>query len=168
MGNVNNKTKKGLKTLNKDSNSEKKKRTKNNKINTEFKEEKEKKEENEEVKKRKKEEKEKEKKINEEEKKIKFENYLKPEFDVILLEKCHDHFFYIDYLTNLINNKDNFKCPNCSIIYGILIDDILKGTISAYISDNIHCKGYKNIKTIIINYYFPSGKNYKGTSRECY
>jgi len=46
MGNVNNKTKKGLKSLNKDSNSEKKKRTKNNKINTEFKEEKEKKEEN--------------------------------------------------------------------------------------------------------------------------
>ena len=46
MGNVNNKTKKGLKSLNKDSNSEKKRRTKNNKINTEFKEEKEKKEEN--------------------------------------------------------------------------------------------------------------------------
>jgi len=45
MGNVNNKTKKGLKSLNKDSNSEKKKRIKNNKINTEFKEEKEKKEE---------------------------------------------------------------------------------------------------------------------------
>jgi hypothetical protein len=46
MGNVNNKTKKGLKSLNKDSNSEKKRQTKNNKINTEFKEEKEKKEEN--------------------------------------------------------------------------------------------------------------------------
>ena len=46
MGNVNNKIKKGLKSLNKDSNSEKKKRTKNNKIITEFKEEKEKKEEN--------------------------------------------------------------------------------------------------------------------------
>ena len=46
MGNINNKTKKGLKSLNKDSNSEKKRRTKNNKINTEFKEEKEKKEEN--------------------------------------------------------------------------------------------------------------------------
>ena len=46
MGTINNKTKKGLKSLNKDSNSEKKRRTKNNKINTEFKEEKEKKEEN--------------------------------------------------------------------------------------------------------------------------
>ncbi len=46
MGNVNNKSKKGLKSLNKDSISEKKKRTKNYKINTEFKEEKEKQEEN--------------------------------------------------------------------------------------------------------------------------
>ena len=65
-------------------------------------------------------------------------------------------FFYIDCLTNLINNKDNFKCPNCSIIYGILIGDIPKGTMSAYISQNTHCKGYKNIG--IIDYYFPSGK----------
>ena len=46
MGNVNNKSKKGLKSLNKDSISEKKNRTKNYKINTEFKEEKEKQEEN--------------------------------------------------------------------------------------------------------------------------
>lgn len=46
MGNVNNKSKKGLKSLNKDSISEKKKRIKNYKINTEFKEEKEKQEEN--------------------------------------------------------------------------------------------------------------------------
>ncbi len=46
MGNVNNKSKKGLKSLNKDSISEKKKRSKNYKINTEFKEEKEKQEEN--------------------------------------------------------------------------------------------------------------------------
>lgn len=46
MGNVNNKSKKGLKSLNKDSISEKKKRSNNYKINTEFKEEKEKQEEN--------------------------------------------------------------------------------------------------------------------------
>ena len=97
-----------------------------------------------------------------------FEKYLKPEFDVILLNKCHDHFFHIDCISHLINNKDNFKCPNCSIIYGILIGDMPKGIMSAYISTMLHCKGFKNIGTIVIDYYFPSGKNYSGTSRECY
>ncbi len=111
------------------------------------------------------EEKEKEEETTE---KNKFEKYLKPEFDVILLDKCHDHFFHIDCISLLINNKDNFKCPNCSIIYGILIGDMPKGVMSAYISKNLNCKGYKNIGTIIIEYYFPSGSNYSGTSRECY
>ncbi len=114
------------------------------------------------------EEEENEKEVEEKNEKNTFEKYLKTEFDVILLDKCHDHFFHIDCISLLINNKDNFKCPNCSIIYGILIGDMPKGSMSAYISEDLHCNGYKNIGTIIIDYYFPSGLNYSGTSRECY
>ena len=47
-----------------------------------------------------------------------------------------------------------------------------KGTMTAYISDNLHCSGYNKVGTIVINYDFPSGKkdkkHYSGTSRQCY
>ena len=101
-------------------------------------------------------------------KKQTYDDLMKQEWNVILLSKCHDHFFHIDCLSLLINKKDNFKCPNCSIIYGILIGDMPKGTMTATISNYMHCDGFRKYGTIIIDYYFPSGMNYSGTSRECY
>ena len=97
-----------------------------------------------------------------------FENLIKKEINVILLNNCHDHFFHINCLKMLIGGKNNFKCPNCSIIYGILIGDQPSGFMTAYISNNTHCDGYEDEGTIIIEYYFPNGKNYRGTSRTAY
>ena len=97
-----------------------------------------------------------------------FENLVKKEINVVLLNNCHDHFFHINCLDMLIGDKNNFKCPNCSLIYGILIGDQPYGFMSAYISDYTHCEGYEDIGTIIIDYHFPSGKNYSGTSRTAY
>ena len=99
---------------------------------------------------------------------LSFDIYLKKDINVVLLDKCADHFFHIECLSMLIGGKDNFKCPNCSMIYGILIGDMPYGTMTAYISKNTHCDGYKKNGTIIIDYYFPNGNNYSGTMRECY
>jgi len=101
-----------------------------------------------------------------------FDKLIKTDLNVICLEKCIEHFFHIECINYLIKDKTSFKCPNCSIIYGILIGDMPKGTMTAYISDNLHCSGYNKVGTIVINYDFPSGKkdkkHYSGTSRQCY
>ena len=97
-----------------------------------------------------------------------FEDLIKKEIDVVLLNNCHDHFFHIECLNNLIGEKNNFKCPNCSMIYGILIGEQPFGYMKAYISDSYHCNGYENEATIVIDYSFPSGKGYSGTYRTAY
>jgi len=86
--------------------------------------------------------------------------------DAIILEKCADHFFHIECLNNLIGDKNNFKCPVCSRIYGILIGNMPPGNFFAYISQD-RCSGYK-CDTIIISYYFDNGPGYTGTSRISY
>ena len=97
-----------------------------------------------------------------------FDKLYDKEINVILLKNCHDHFFHIECLDLLIGNKESFKCPNCSKIYGILIGDQPNGTMSAHISSNIHCSGYENYDTIVIDYDFPSGKGYSGTFRTAF
>ena len=97
-----------------------------------------------------------------------FEELFKKELNVVLIKNCHDHFFHIECLDLLIGNKKSFKCPNCSRIYGILIGDQPKGSMTAYISYNIHCSGYEDIDTIVINYDFPSGNGYSGTYRSAF
>ena len=87
-------------------------------------------------------------------------------FDAILLEKCFDHFFHIECLNNLIGGKNNFKCPICSKIYGILEGDMPYGTFYAY-KIGQRCSGY-NEDTIVINYNFPNGQGYSGTRRTSY
>ena len=87
-------------------------------------------------------------------------------FDVILLEKCFDHFFHIECLNDLIGEKNNFKCPICSKIYGILEGDMPKGTFSAS-KISQRCSGY-NCDTIVITYNFPNGPGYTGTNRIAY
>ena len=97
-----------------------------------------------------------------------FEDLIKKEIDVVLLNNCHDHFFHIECLNNLIGEKNNFKCPNCSMIYGILIGEQPFGYMKAYISDSYHCNGYENEATIVRNYSLPSGKGYTGRYRTVY
>ena len=87
-------------------------------------------------------------------------------YDVILLENCVDHFFHIECLNNLMGDKNNFKCPICSKIYGTLIGDMPEGTFYAYITPD-KCSGY-TCDTIVINYYFKNGQNYTGTTRVSY
>ncbi len=86
--------------------------------------------------------------------------------DTIILEKCIDHFFHIECLNNLICDKDCFRCPVCSKIYGILIGDMPPGTFNAYKTPQ-RCAGY-NCDTIVINYNFNNGPGYTGTSVGCY
>ena len=88
------------------------------------------------------------------------------QFNVVLLENCVDHFFHIECLNNLIGDKTSIKCPVCSKIYGILMGNMPYGTFNAYKIEQ-RCQGF-NCNTILINYNFPSGNGYSGTSRNCY
>ena len=97
-----------------------------------------------------------------------FDKLYDKEINVILLKNCHDHFFHLECLDLLIGNKNSIKCPNCSKIYGILIGDQPKGTMYAHISSNMHCSGYEDCDTIVIDYDFPSGKGYSGTYRTAF
>ena len=97
-----------------------------------------------------------------------FDSLYKKEINVILLKNCHDHFFHIECLDLLIGSKNSFKCPNCSKIYGILIGDQPKGSMTAHISSYSHCEGYYDVDTIVIDYNFPSGNNYSGTYRTAF
>ena len=97
-----------------------------------------------------------------------FEDLYKKEINVILLNNCHDHFFHIECLDLLIGDKNSFKCPNCSKIYGILIGDQPNGSMSAHISYGMHCSGYEDVDTIVIDYSFPSGNGYSGTYRTAF
>ena len=97
-----------------------------------------------------------------------FDTLYKKEIDVILLKNCHDHFFHIECIDLLIGSKQSFKCPNCSLIYGILIGDQPKGSMTAHITSDFHCSGYEKDNTIVIDYNFPSGNNYSGTYRTAF
>ena len=92
-----------------------------------------------------------------------FQNF---QYNVVLLENCVDHFFHIECLNNLIGDKTSIKCPVCSKIYGILMGNMPYGTFNAYKIQQ-RCQGF-NCDTILINYNFPSGNGYSGTSRNCY
>lgn len=46
------------------------------------------------------------------------------ENDVVRMDKCEGHYFHVGCLRNYINSqesKDHLKCPNCCIIYGIMM-----------------------------------------------
>lgn len=99
---------------------------------------------------------------------IKFQIY-NNSFDVVLLNDCNDHFFHIDCLINMIGEEKQYtKCPNCNVIYGIMVGDQPNGTMQVTIDKKYKCDGYKKNNTIIIKYNFPNGKNYEGTSRTAY
>jgi deltex-like protein len=89
-------------------------------------------------------------------------------FNVVLIEKCEDHFFHLECIGHLIGDKDSFKCPICSRIYGTLIGDMPDGTFKAYKQSSPKCMGYENYDTIVIYYNIPSGYGFSGTSRTSY
>ena len=91
---------------------------------------------------------------------------LETKCDTIVLENCLDHFFHIECLNNLIGDKNSFRCPVCSKIYGILIGDMPPGTFYASKTPQ-RCAGY-DCDTIVINYNFYNGPGYTGTSRVSY
>lgn len=90
-------------------------------------------------------------------------------YDVVLLNECNDHFFHIDCILNMIGEEKQYaKCPNCNLIYGIMIGDQPPGTMKVYAEKKHKCDGYRKNNTLIIEYQFPNGKGYEGTSRTAY
>ncbi|MCQ2821287.1 MAG: hypothetical protein MJ252_28845 [archaeon] len=96
-----------------------------------------------------------------------YSELIQTELNVVLLDKCSDHFFHVECLDMLLGDKKSFKCPNCSQIYGILYGDQPYGTMKAYFQDG-YCEGYMDTNIILIVYQFPDGDGYTGTKRHCY
>eukprot|EP00826_Nyctotherus_ovalis_P051624 TRINITY_DN6458_c0_g2_i9.p1 TRINITY_DN6458_c0_g2~~TRINITY_DN6458_c0_g2_i9.p1 ORF type:complete len:275 (+),score=81.08 TRINITY_DN6458_c0_g2_i9:92-916(+) len=96
----------------------------------------------------------------------------KKKIGVVLFSRCKNHFYHKDCAENLVKNKKCVKCAVCSGIYGIFEGDMPKGTMNVQTSKSMHCSGYSNCGTIIINYSIPGSmrKNvrYYGTSRTAY
>ena len=88
-------------------------------------------------------------------------------YNVCLFEKCIDHFFHIDCVKNMIGSNDFIKCPICTKIYGKLTGTQPPGTMKVNFMRGTFCDSYK-CDTICINYYFPDGNGYSGTSRTAY
>ena len=99
--------------------------------------------------------------------------YINHEIDTAKLNKCEDHFYHIECLSNYIKKEEGFKCAVCQKIYGIIIGDMPPGIMSARIDKNLRCAGYYKDDTIVINYSFQGGKTkdgnyYSGTARTSY
>lgn len=99
-------------------------------------------------------------------------------FNIIMLDKCYDHFFHIECVYNLLNsspqkahgfNDSGFiKCPVCQKTYGIVTGNQPPGTMTVNLNKNMRCAGYENYETFCINYVFPSTNKYSGTARIAY
>jgi deltex-like protein len=96
------------------------------------------------------------------------ENRINNKLDVLLLNKCNDHFFHLDCISNMIGSNDYIRCPVCSKIYGIQTGTQPPGNMTAYLDKEYKCEGYEKYDTIIINYYFPHGSGYSGTARQAF
>jgi len=94
----------------------------------------------------------------------------KDDHNVILLNKCKDHFFHDECLLSMMGSKEFIKCPNCNKLYGIMTGDQPFGIFTAKVI-NYKCSGYKE-NTIQLYYEFPdgiiNGTSYKGTTRNAY
>ena len=92
----------------------------------------------------------------------------KENFEVIILEKCKNHYFHLECLGTLVKNY--IKCPVCGIIYGEMTGDMPDGKMIGRIMDQ-SCDGYQ-CPTIQIIYEFNNftrnNIKYTGTTRYCY
>jgi deltex-like protein len=72
----------------------------------------------------------------------------------------------------LIGEKEWFKCPVCSMIYGKMIGDQPPGVMTWNVDNFTKCDGYPDVGTIIIHYSMQSGKRgnitFPGTGRTAY
>lgn len=72
----------------------------------------------------------------------------------------------------LIGDKDWFKCPVCSMIYGKMVGDQPEGTMTTTVNQLTKCDGYPDVGTIVIHYSMKGGKrgdiNYPSTARTAY
>jgi deltex-like protein len=72
----------------------------------------------------------------------------------------------------LIGNKEWFKCPVCSMIYGKMIGDQPPGAMNVHVNKLMRCEGYPDTDTIVIEYRMHSGKrgdiSFPGTGRTAY
>ena len=72
----------------------------------------------------------------------------------------------------LIGENKWFKCPVCATIYGKMIGDQPPGNMGIYVNEHMHCDGYNDCGTIVIDYNMHSGKrgtiNFPGTHRTAY
>ncbi len=64
------------------------------------------------------------------------------------------------------------KCPVCSSIYGMMVGDQSPGTMHTTLHPHVHCDGFPDVGTHIINYSMSSGKrgevHFSGTHRTAY
>lgn len=89
-------------------------------------------------------------------------------YNVITLDKCSDHFFHMDCMSDMIGSNEFIKCPVCSRIYGVMTGTQPPGTMKIYLEKGIKCSGYEKYNTIVVKYYFPGGSGFSGTSRAAY
>lgn len=98
------------------------------------------------------------------------EHHNKCENHLIKIISCTNHYFHLDCLEKLIDNKDFFQCPVCTKISGIRKGDMPNGTMKGNIIKQ-KCDSY-SCPTIEIEYKFPDGISngikYTGTYRLCY
>ena len=98
--------------------------------------------------------------------------YTEHEIDVIKLNRCADHFYHLECLTNYIQNHTGFKCAVCQKIYGVIIGDMPPGKMVVNVNQNLRCAGYPDCATIILKYEIyngqKNGKNFSGTYRTNY
>jgi hypothetical protein len=89
------------------------------------------------------------------------------QYKVCMLQNCSDHFFHTECLSNMIGENNFIKCPVCSKIYGKMTGSQPPGTMSVNLMKGTKCSGF-NCDTICVNYTFPGGKGFTGTSRTAY
>lgn len=91
---------------------------------------------------------------------------------VIKFGKCAGHYYHKDCADMLLGDKDSFKCPVTSRIYGVLIGEMPSGRMSWCLIEpgQYSCAGYECSGTWQISYSFydgykPDGTPYHGTRR---
>lgn len=85
--------------------------------------------------------------------------------------KC-SHIMHYECLKELTKAQDWVKCPVCSSIYGKMLGDQPPGKMTYVVNKLVHCDGYPECGTIMIDYNMFAGKrgdiNFPGTHRVGY
>ena len=70
------------------------------------------------------------------------------------LSKC-GHVFCTDCIQAQF--KVTPKCPNCFMVYGVIMGDQPEGKMTSYTDSRTRLPDYENCSTIMITYDFPDG-----------